>query len=151
MRAPMVAATVFSALMFTSCGKGTQETNETKETKEIKEIKAAKETATFTGKWLGHVESGQGERETAYLELNQEGTKVTGKACEEQGGDCHEVLEGKVDGAKLTFHGEFEGNGEKISFAWELHHGDDGQLKGTVRNSVMKDTVYKVSLKRQNE
>jgi hypothetical protein len=155
MKMGLTMAAAFLLLIITSCAKDTKGTKENKETKQTKESKVApetkdtkgsKKTASLSGNWIGHIKFDDAT-EDAYFELTQEGMKITGKACEEPGGVCYEILDGKVDGSKLTFHCKSEENGEKHQMTWDLILGDDGQLKGSSRTSF-SESLAKVSMKR---
>ena len=104
--------------------------------------------ADLTGKWRGSVEStnssGETRTSTAYLDLKQEGSVVTGVAGPHEN-EPHQVKNGKFVNNKLTFTVLAGDADMKIELTL-----DGDELKGTATRETEGGTrASKVALKRE--
>jgi hypothetical protein len=94
--------------------------------------------ADFSGKWAGNYDvtmtDGQAMKGKVTLNLTQSGAELTGTAGSED--NQMPILNGKVDGDKLTFDVQTEG--PKMMFELRL---EDGHLRGNAKGMADGTTV----------
>jgi hypothetical protein len=86
-------------------------------------VLAAQTTADLSGKWTGTFITGEGDNDSAHIELKQKGTELTGTAGPNAGQQW--PLKGKVDGNKVTFDVTHDQMVLKFALTYA-----DGRLKG---------------------
>jgi len=84
----------------------------------------ASSAADLTGKWIGTVKGIEAEEKSAFLNLKQDGNELTGTAGPNEGQQWP-ILNGKIDGDKITF--QINADGPLVKFDLSLV---DSHIKG---------------------
>jgi len=106
--------------------------------------------ADVTGKWSGSLKDDAGHSFPWYLNLQQDGTKISGKMGPEKDSDQRPIVDGGIEGTTLHFRAP-GGDGSGTEFVTvELHLGGDG-LTGTLEGKDRTGKVQKYTLSLMRE
>jgi hypothetical protein len=102
-----------------------------------------------TGKWAGSLRTSDGQSFPWYLNLKQDGDKLSGKMGPEREDDQRAISDGKIEGSTLRFRAP-GGDGSGTEFLIVELHLQNEELTGTVQGKDRKGQMqtYALSLKR---
>ena len=102
-----------------------------------------------TGKWAGSMKTSDGQAYPWYLDLKQDGDKLSGKMGPQKDDDQRAIQDGKIEGSTLRFRAPGgDGSGtELITVELQLQNEElTGTMQGKDRKGQMQ--TYTLSLKR---
>jgi len=105
--------------------------------------------ADVAGKWSGSLKDDAGHSFPWYLNLQQDGTRISGKMGPQKEEDQRSIVDGAIEGSTLHFRAP-GGDGSGTEFVTvELHIGD-GDLSGTLegKDRTGQAKKYNLSFKR---
>lgn len=89
----------------------------------------------LTGKWKVVVHTYMGDQFATH-ELTADGDRLTGKVIDGGNGNSTEILDGKVDGNRFSYHFALRIPIGDMEFAIEGELLDDGSIKGSSTNPM---------------
>ena len=102
-----------------------------------------------SGKWAGSLKTSEGQSFPWYLDLKQDGDKLSGKMGPEKESDQRPIQDGKIEGSVLRFRVP-GGDGSGTEFVTVELRLQDEELTGTLQGKDRKGQMqtFAVSLKR---